>query len=260
MKKLLIIILLFFSVSANAQVDEVDPLPFPDVPIKKARFQYMVFAGGISIDWLMLNEKNLNSFFNNQAESDYSFPSTMQLTGGHFVLGAPISASGSVVNFGVLSYDGSVKSNISTFKGTNIDGSPTGIDLEAQSSLSASMFGFSLHYGFIPFKHFAVLGGINTGWGDMTFEIYNAFDSDEFQTEYGMDRYEKDYFFVMPSIQLEYTLALAILLRADVSYNLTFGQDADWKYNYLGTNSINPDFNLSGFKFGLGIMIGLVEF
>ena len=48
MKKLLIIIILFFSVSANAQVDEVDPLPFDDVPIEKARFQYMVFAGGFS--------------------------------------------------------------------------------------------------------------------------------------------------------------------------------------------------------------------
>ncbi|MER3328568.1 MAG: hypothetical protein RIF34_03235, partial [Candidatus Kapaibacterium sp.] len=77
---------------------------------------------------------------------------------------------------------------------------------------------------------------------------------------FGVSRFEKNYFFVMPNIQIEYAITSFIILRADASYNLTVGQDADWTYNNLGTNSVNPDFNLDGMKVGFGVMIGLANF
>ena len=237
----------------TAQDDEIDNLPFDNEPLRDDSRSYFVLAGGLTYDFLMVNEDNLNSFFDMQSESDFKLSAPIQLTGGQGVTGIPWVKN---LRVGVFGYGGSTESEISALSGTEIG------DGEAQNSLTASLFGFSVHYGYVPFEHFAILGGLNAGWGDVTFETFSA--SGEMKTDiasdFRMDRFEKNYFFVMPNIQIEYALANFIILRADASYNMTVGQDENWTQNYLGTNSVNPDFDLSGLKVGFGVMVGLVNF
>jgi hypothetical protein len=197
----------------------------------------------------MINEDHLNSFHETFPD-DLSVSGPIQMIGGQGVTGIPWVKN---MRVGVFGSGGSIEAE---FK------DPNGIQ---QTNLTASMFGFSLHYAYVPFEHFAILGGVNAGWGDMTYEY--AFGSDAGDVEIlnppttgFIQRFEKNYFFATPNIQFEYALANFIILRADASYNLTFAQDEKWALNTVGSSTLNPDLDLSGLKVGFGVMIGLVNF
>lgn len=258
-KVLLLMAVLMLPMFLTAQDDEIDNLPFDNEPLRDDARTYFVLAGGVTYDWLMIDEKEMNSFIGSQGDQGLLLSAPLQLVGGQGVIGIPWVKN---LRIGVFGYGGNLKSNLSVYKGVEIDGTPTGFDSEVQTSLTASMFGFSLHYGYVPFEHFAILGGLNTGWGDMNYEVYTAviMPNPDAPQGFGIERFEKNYFFVMPNIQLEYAITSYIILRADASYNLTFAQKTDWKYNNLGTNSVNPDFNLNGMKVGFGVMVGLANF
>lgn len=242
----------------TAQDDEIDALPFDNEPLRDDSRSYFVLAGGLTYDFLMIDEANLNSFFEDTPEN-LKLSGPIQLIGGQGVVGVPWVKN---LRLGVFGYGGSIESEVDRFTRFGFDE----LELEegqAQSNLTVSLFGFSVHYGYVPFEHFAILGGVNAGWGDVTYENYFAsqgMDNTTFFDPYGVSRFEKNYFFVIPNIQLEYALTSFVILRADASYNLTVGQDENWTYNELGTNTVNPDFNLNGLKVGLGLMIGLANF
>lgn len=246
MRRLLIFAMLLLPFGLIAQSDEID-LEFDDSPIVEDTREYFVLAGGITFDWLMITEDHLNSFLSSSDGLELAGP--IQLVGGQGVTGIPWVKN---LRLGVLGFGGSVESEIIE------DGSLT------QNSLIASMFGFGVEYGYVPFEHFAILGGVNAGWGDVTFENY--FSVTEPVEEINppvtglIQRLEKNYFFVMPNIQIEYAFANFIIIRADASYNMTVGQDDNWTYSRLGTSTVNPDFDLSGLKIGFGVMVGLVNF
>lgn len=262
MKRILLLMsVLMLPMFLTAQDDEIDNLPFDNEPLRDNSRSYFVLAGGVTYDYLMIKEDNLNSFFKDTPE-ELKLSGPMQLTGGQGVLGIPWVKN---LRLGVFGYGGSIESG--TFDETYpiiVEDEEFGETTNSmQSSLNVSMFGFSAHYGYVPFEHFAILGGVNAGWGDVTYERYTAVTSPKGSTQvypFGVSRFEKNYFFVMPNIQLEYAITSYIILRADASYNLTVGQDTDWTYNNLGTNTVNPDFNLDGMKVGFGVMIGLANF
>ena len=255
-KTILLLSLLIMPLLLTAQDDEIDALPFDNEPLRDDSRSYFVLAGGLTYDFLMIDEANLNSFFEDTPEK-LKLSGPIQLIGGQGVVGVPWVKN---LRLGVFGYGGSIESEVDRFPMFGFDE----LELEegqAQSNLTVSLFGFSVHYGYVPFEHFAILGGVNAGWGDVTYENYFAYDkqNDTFGF-YGTDRLSKNYFFVMTNIQLEYALTSFVILRADASYNLTVGQDENWTYNELGTNTVNPDFNLNGLKVGLGLMIGLANF
>jgi hypothetical protein len=259
MKKLLLLItILMAPLFMVAQDDEIDELPFDNEPLRDEGRSYFVLAGGMTFDWLMINEDNLNSFSENMPE-ELQLSGSIQMIGGQGVTGIPWVKN---LRVGVFGYGGSVESDILKTDDTDLQLNEP-ITVGTQTNLTASMFGFSLHYGYVPFEHFAILGGVNAGWGDVTFESYKANITDErpmMTNNSETQRYEKNYFFAMPNIQFEYALANFIILRADASYNLTFAQDENWTFNTLGTSTQNPDFDLTGLKVGFGVMIGLVNF
>ncbi|MFA7326733.1 MAG: hypothetical protein WC121_08720 [Candidatus Kapaibacterium sp.] len=255
MKKVLLLLsVLILPMYLTAQDEEID-LSFDNEPLTEDARSYFVLAGGITFDWLMIKEDYLNSFCDCP---DLLLSSPIQLTGGQGVTGIPWVKN---LRVGVFGYGGSVESNqidrpMSTANDSVINGS-------LQTSLAASMFGFSLHYGYVPFEHFAILGGVNAGWGDITYEIFassTTIDDVKQQGDFGTDRLVKNYFFAMPNIQLEYALANFIIIRADASYNLTIGQDSKWTHNNIGSSTVNPNFDISGLKIGFGVMVGLVNF
>ncbi|MER3328567.1 MAG: hypothetical protein RIF34_03230 [Candidatus Kapaibacterium sp.] len=247
MERILILIsILLLPILLEAQDDDI-VLPFDNEPLKQEALDYFVLAGGVTFDWLMINDENLNDFHSFPDGLNLSGP--IHLTGGTGVTGIPWVKN---LRLGVFGYGGSLESEI--IEDGNL----------SQNSLTVSMFGFSVHYGYVPFEHFAILGGLNAGWGDVTFENYSSVTTpvEEINPPVtGMiQRLEKNYFFAMPNIQLEYALANFIIIRADASYNLTIGQDQNWTYSRLGTSTVNPDLDLSGLKIGFGVMVGLVNF
>ena len=255
MKKILLLMsVLMLPMFLTAQDDEMD-LPFENEPLKQVSRDYFVLAGGVTFDWLMIKEDNLNSICDCQ---DLLLSAPIQLTGGQGVTGIPWVKN---LRLGVFGYGGSLQSDqidypMSTAQDSVIFG-------KKQMNLTASMFGFSMHYGYVPFEHFAILGGVNAGWGDITYEIFassTTIDDVKQVGAFGTDRLVKNYFFLMPNIQLEYALANFIIIRADASYNLTIGQDSKWTHNNIGTSTINPNFDISGLKVGFGVMVGLVNF
>lgn len=249
---LLMFLIMLMPIIVSAQDDEIDELPFENEPLREESLSYFVLAGGVTYDWLMINEDNL-PLFPNGIHNDLKLTGPLRLSGGQGVTGIPWIKN---LRVGVFGYGGSLESEI---------GKTTVNDVEwnEQAKLKVSMFGFSVHYAYVPSSHFAILGGVNAGWGDVIYETYTLPISH--RIEYlgyssSMNRFQKSYFFAMPNIQLEYALANFIILRADASYNLTFAQDENWTYNTLGESSVNPDFNLNGLKVGFGIMVGLVNF
>ena len=257
MKKILLLAMILMApLFMVAQDDEIDELPFDNEPLRDEGRAYFVLAGGMTFDWLMVNEDNLNSFDDCDC-LELSGP--IQLIGGQGVTGIPWVKN---LRVGVFGYGGSIESEIEDYPTVTEDMET--IMSGIQRSLTASMFGFSLHYGYVPFEHFAILGGVNAGWGDITHEQYVGGEYNDkmvfAEGGYGLNRYEKNFFFAMPNIQFEYALANFIILRADASYNLTFAQDEKWTFNTLGSSTQNPDLDLSGLKVGFGVMIGLVNF
>src|SRR6056300_847324 len=175
MKKLLLLItILMAPLFMVAQDDEIDELPFDNEPLRDEGRSYFVLAGGMTFDWLMINEDNLNSFSENMPE-ELQLSGSIQMIGGQGVTGIPWVKN---LRVGVFGYGGSVESDILKTDDTDLQLNEP-ITVGTQTNLTASMFGFSLHYGYVPFEHFAILGGVNAGWGDVTFESYKANITDE---------------------------------------------------------------------------------
>lgn len=266
MKILLLLSVLLFPMLLTAQDDEID-LPFDNEPIKQKSLEYFVLAGGVTYDFLMIKDDDLNSFLvgnSSELPDELLLSGSIQLLGGQCVVGVPWVKN---LRIGVFGYGGSKESGTLDLPTIVFTPNPEPSRSHSQRTLTASMFGFSLHYGYVPFEHFAVLGGVNTGWGDITHEMSGSVVNQDRVTyqenspySSGMNRLDKNFFFAMPNIQLEYALANFIILRVDASYNLTFAQDDKWTFNNLGTSSENSDLDLSGLKVGFGIMIGLANF
>ncbi len=259
MKKLLLLIMaLLTPIFLMGQEEELD-IPFDNEPLNETSRSYFVLAGGLTYDWLMLTDRDLIYFYGREQYSDISFSGPMQLIGGQGVVSIPWAEN---LRIGVLGYGGSIESGISTINDYNSGDYPNFREIDVQISLIASMFGLSMHYGYVPYEKFAILGGFNTGWGNVIHELYSTFVNKDVENNfgYGMGRFEKNYFFVMPSLQFEYALTNFLVLRADASYNLIFGQDEKWTFNYLTKRSNIPNFNLSSMKLGLGVMVGLANF
>lgn len=241
---LLILSLILLPVFLSAQ-DEDKDLPFETDQKSNSSNLYFVLAGGLTVDWLMISENNLNSFFANTPE-ELTLSGPINMIGGQGLTGIPWVNN---LRIGFLGYGGSLESAVN------------GDTQLSQSKLTASMFGFSVQYGYVPYEHIAILAGVNAGWGDMSYEVFSGSANVENSfANYGTNRLEKSYFFIMPTVQVEYALANFIIIRADASYNLTLGQDKEWTYNSVSKNSVNPDFDISGFKIGFGVMVGLVNF
>ncbi|MER3328007.1 MAG: hypothetical protein RIF34_00400, partial [Candidatus Kapaibacterium sp.] len=174
MKRILLLMsVLMMPMFLTAQDDDIDMLPFDNEPLRDDARTYFVLAGGITYDFLMLKEDDLNSFFDNTPE-ELELSGPMQLIGGQGVVGVPWVKN---LRLGVFGYGGSLESDILEDSRPAIDPDVNETTLATQTILTASMFGFSAHYGYVPFEHFAILGGVNAGWGDITYERFNAITS-----------------------------------------------------------------------------------
>lgn len=263
---IMFLVLMSIPFSILAQDDEIDELPFEDEPLREESLNYFALAGGPTVDWLMVDEAALNQLISNfNPGTENKFEGPLFMSGGHGFTGIPWVKN---LRIGVFGLGGSIETELEDRVAA------TGPDSEFEQSqnhdFTVSMFGFSVHYGWVPIKNLAILGGVNAGWGDMNYEYrtnINEFDWEnmdkwrDISNRRGVTRLENDFFFATPDIQIEYALTNFLMIRARAGYNLTFGQGEEWTMNANGTmNNVPTDIKSDGFVAGAGIFIGLINF
>lgn len=247
-------LMLIVPLLAVAQDDELDQIPFEEEELQEESNAYFVLSGGVNVNWATIDFDNVNMLHQMVSGNDTEFDSHLIMLGGQGFTGIPWIKN---LRLGVFGYGGS---NLTDEVSSTVDGN----EILDQSEFQVSMFGFSLHYAYVPFKTFAVLGGLNFGWGDMTYEHRTtpsnvSWEVDNFGS--GITRLENSYFFVTPEIEFDYALTDVVMIRTNIGYNLSFSQDANWQYNGNGTASGVPtEIKIDGIVGGVGIFIGLMNF
>lgn len=136
----------------------------------------------------------------------------------------------------------------------------------------AGVNGLSIDYAlYRPFENtmLIIMPGINIGWGTLALE-YSQTNGDanwndikpEADSENFMNRMESGFFFVQPTVNLEWSPTSFLLFRAAVSYTVT-GQ-YEWNYNGLSTfgseGSVPEDVSANGLSVQLGVYFGLFNY
>jgi len=255
MKKItLLLIMLFVSMGfVQAQDEQLDDMDFEEIPAVKESPTYFAIGAGYvgALNYINLNE--INSKFKN----DFNLPelsSPIYLSGVHGFTGIGIIPN---LRLGFLGFSGSseVSDNIDTIK--------------HGSKLSASLMGFTLDYGFVLFKHFAILPGIQAGWSSLEqnyYETLNTSNSPNWNDlepnsdgKYFSKNIKGSFVFVQPELSLEYALTPFLMTRAAVGYGFSFLPE--WEYNSSADLKGVPDaINTGGLNLQFGVFVGLFNF
>jgi hypothetical protein len=242
---LAIVALIALSTPLFAQDDKLNQFSFEDVPTEDSKPPYFAISGGFTTTWLFTNLTDLNVLTNGILGSNFSSP--IVLFGGQ-----AFAAIGIIPN---------VRAGFFSMASAGA--------LEGQSrrvEYGVSMTGVSVDYAFTPFKGFAVLPGVNVGWGAVNYEVSQvgvgqAFSTFPFasgtQTQANfMRRLRSNMIFVTPNLNIEYAFTIVSMIRLNVGYNLSFM--GDWRVDNSSTISGVPSsINATGLTAQVGLFVGL---
>lgn len=131
-------------------------------------------------------------------------------------------------------------------------------------SYAIGFTGFSLDYGYVPFKSFALLGGVNLGWSHITIEEYKSASNVDWKnlssnpTAYFWS-VEGGFWFIEPKINVEYAITPFFMVRGGVGYSFVFSRK--WKYNRFATlDNVPSALNTDGLKIQFGLFLGLFNY
>ena len=110
----------------------------------------------------------------------------------------------------------------------------------------ASLTGLHIDYGFVLFDHFAILPGLGFGWLTTTIESYKTQQNiDKWTPNYPQNdkgyfrKAEGEFFFINPTINLEYALTQFSAVRASIGYSIPF--NLSWTENNYSTLKNMPN-------------------
>ncbi len=239
------------SVNMFAQDDQLDSLNFEVTPVVEEKPPYFALGGGYSGTFFFINMDELNKHFTDKAFNIGEIKSNIYVSGAQ-----GFTAIGVVPNLriGFFGVSGSTKSE-------------TGNDtLTTGAEVSVGFTGFSLDYGFLPFKSLAILPGISFGWADMTIESYktqkefdfNNYPASCYANNY-LDRADGAYYFVQPAINIEYAVTPFLMARINAHYVLPFS--GEWKFNRnADLKNVPSKVQPGGFGLQFGIFVGLFNY
>lgn len=131
-------------------------------------------------------------------------------------------------------------------------------------SYAIGFTGFSIDYGYVPFKSFALLSGVNIGWSNITIEKYKSRsridwpDLSNDPTAYFWS-IEGKFWFIEPKINVEYAITPFFMIRTGIGYSFVFSKK--WKYNRFATvDNVPTSLNTNGFKVQFGLFLGLFNY
>ncbi len=248
------------SAALYSQDDDLDELDFEQEPLQEQSDPYFAIAGGYTGTFFFANLDELHTLFkDNEFGFDEDMNSPIYLSGAHGVTLIPW-----LPNFraGFFGYGGS------SIVETNLDIGSTEDPVNVMRSAEYSVFftGLSFDYGIVVAKSFAILPGINLGWGNMIIET-NQTEGDvgwnEFMPGPGgsnwLQRAETDFFFVQPNIYFELSLQSFFMLRLNAGYSYAF--QSDWKFNKSAIlNNVPEALNANGLHLQFGIFVGFFNY
>lgn len=251
MKKILYLLVLFFGVSALfAQDDDLDKFSFETEPLKSESSPYFAVGAGYQFTFMMINYDEVNKYIADKIGLD-KLKGVFTVSGVHGFTGLVVIPNTRLGFYGISGSKISEKNNSST-------------NTKTSTELKIAMNAFSLDYGIVPFKGFAILPGFNFGWGNLTIETYetpesiNWSDIDKIVVGTAkMSRIENKFMLFQPQISFEYAVTNFAMLRANANYNITFDNplaDKAWLFN-KDAQIKNPPSKLN--SNGLGIQIGI---
>ena len=261
MKKLLMLISLFFIYSVgNAQDDYLDSFSFDTEPLRSESTPYFSIGAGYTYQFMFMNYDEINKYVGDKLGLD-EFEGIMYLSGVHGFTGLVVVPNTRLGFFGVSGSQISEKDILD-------NGSKVGV---TASELYVSMSGFSLDYGFVPFKSLAILPGFNIGWGKYEIENTespNTIDWNDFNRinmpGSKMNRIKNRFMFVQPQLNIEYAVTNFAMLRLNMAYNLTFDNpfvDKKWTFNHeTEMKNVPSKMNANGFSASIGIYLGLFNY
>lgn len=231
-KKLLLIAFMLFGFTSilSAQDEDLDDLSFESYEYQETSPVYFVAGGGFTGSFIFQDLEPLNSEINglNIEKSNI------------FMMGAE--------GFTAIPYLKNFRIGFSSISGT-LESSFSGTETDWDVRYSLDYTSFAFNYAIIPFRSFAILPGINAGWGNVLFEQYN---------QDNMFRNEATFWSLKPHINLEYALAEYLMVRLAGAYSLTFL--SDWKLNYDHESNISTDVNGNGMEIRFGIYVGVFTY
>lgn len=232
LKKLLMLLFLLTFISAQliAQDDDLDDLSFETYDYQETSAVYFVAGGGFTGSFIFPDFDALNTEVTGLKIDESNI----------FMMGAEgFTAIPYLKNFriGFSSISGSAESSFTESE----------TDWDVRYSLDYT--GLSFDYAIVPFRSFAILPGINAGWGGALYEQYNGNN---------MIRNEASFWSVKPHVNLEYALAEYLMVRLAGAYSLTFM--SDWKKNYDYKSILSTDVNGNGMEIRFGIYVGVFTY
>ena len=247
---LFLIICPFFLIAQDEQLDDMD---FEEIPVVKERPTYFAIGAGYvgSLNYFNLDEinKKLTDDFH---LSEYKTP--LYLSGVHGFTGIGIIPD---IRLGFFGFAGSQKVSDDTDS------------IKYGSVFSASLMGFTIDYGFVLFKHFAILPGLQIGWSSLEYKFYRTLNTggepnwddinSEGNSEFFSKNIEGSFIFIQPQVYFEYALTPFLMARASLGYNFSFSPK--WEYNSSAVLKNVPDkITTNGLSLQFGVFVGLFNF
>ncbi len=258
MKKSIILItsLLFLSFSQIfAQGPDIEQFQFETEPTQSEKSPYFSLGGGYTAAFQFLNLDEINSLAKSYGLAEVSKP--MYQGGFEVFTGIFIVKN---LRLGFFTDGGSSSSALDSS------------NFHRQLDYQISNIGIIADYAFVPFKSFAILSGLRIGMAKSTIDIsQTARDVDwtelpsntNFENFYS-HKLSQNFLNIEPRLNLEYAVTNFLMFRLNASYNVSikapFGR-TNWTYNSIGRITDVPGkLNQSGFKFQVGLFVGLMNY
>jgi hypothetical protein len=247
----LLILSMILCVNLYSQDEKIDNLQFEETPIVEERPNYFAIGAGYVGTFIFSDYTEVNNLLKTNNLNLPEFKNPIYMSGAHGVTGIGIIPNIRVGFFGL-----SGTANVNSNNDTMLQG----------SSFSVSLGGFSINYGIVLFKSFAILPGVNLGWSTATLEVYKTpktFDWTKIDNKDEVNAYNKvaqgSFWFAQPHIDMEYALTPFLMVRANVGYSISFLPS--WKYNKEATlDNVPTGINTSGMTLQFGVLVGLFNF
>lgn len=254
-----LLLLICFSFAAKAQTEEynLDSIDVANAvtPVLETKPPYAAIGGGYTANFFMANFDDFNQHLTDLNFGVGKFDGAIFMSGGQGFIPLWFVPNLRVGFFGMAGN----KSIEAPANDVNC------INCTRTVEFSNSMAGISFDYGFIPFKHIAILPGVNFGWGTLSLSTYQTtgdVDWSEFKPSASNSFYNKaqaSYLLIQPSLNIEWSLTPVTVLRLGASYNLSMM--GDWKLNNASKINNMPDgINGSGLNFQLGVFVGVFAY
>ncbi|HPD34081.1 MAG TPA: hypothetical protein PKV40_07050 [Candidatus Kapabacteria bacterium] len=258
MKKSIILItsVLLLSISQIfAQGPDIEQFQFETEPTQTEKSPYFSLGGGYTAAFQYLNLDEVNNLAKSYGLDNLSKP--MYQGGFEVFTGIFIVKN---LRLGFFTDGGSSSSSFDS------------LNLHRELNYQISNIGIIADYAFVPFKSFAILGGLRIGMAKSNIDISQTardVDWNELPTttniaDFYSHKLSQNFLDLEPRVNFEYAVTNFLMFRLNASYNFSlkdpFGS-SNWKYNSIGRVTNVPDkLNQSGFKIQVGLFVGLMNY